>query len=119
MSALVFTKDNNKYSLSKNPKGLECDYTEGEHALIIYLKEPKNLFFKYKKGIVAVPYYMVENVIYNDDHGEKLFRFIWNKKYGEILDPPPTPPPEYDIPSRDNRVFGQQIYNEFPLGSYA
>jgi hypothetical protein len=122
MSTLIFTRDGNEYYLSNHPKGNECRYTLGEYTLSVHMRNARNLFFTYKKGTVVIPYYMIENVIYNDSHGELLYRYIWSKNNnGEILDTPPlfpVTPPEYDVMSRDRRVFGQQIYSEFPLESY-
>jgi hypothetical protein len=121
MNVVIFTSDSNKYSLSNDPADDGSQYIKGKHALYIHLNNARNFFFRYKKAIVAIPYSSIVDVVYNDSHGELLSRYIWSKNHdGKIIDTPPEFPPsplDYENEPRDERTFGTQIYDEFPVKS--
>jgi hypothetical protein len=119
MISIVVTKDYNSYGVSNDALDDGYRFKALDNALIIFLKDAWHPSFRSKEAIIAIPYFMISNIIYFDEFGKALSDYnLYKNDKGKPCDAPETPPylPEnYDVEKRYISLYGEHVFAESNL----
>jgi hypothetical protein len=119
MTLSIITNENNMYTLSNESVDKADKFIVHKNILYVFPKDFGHPLFHSFKAIIAIPYFMIDNVIYHDEYGKALFNYILYKKgIGSPCVPPPDPPltiEDYNVLQRNYSLVGDHISKESTL----